>query len=135
MLAPILAAALALFPVDRPSHSGQSRPAGPGPILAEAGAPVQAPDPVIPPGTLSRLFVDPDGTSRFVVPAPEQPDGKKMVVGHLRPGPPQHKVVCGMTLIIVDSQIDPKFVVSPKAGAGEFTIRRVPKPMCGDGKK
>ena len=47
---------------------------------------------------------------------------------------PGRKVVCGLTVIPTDNRVDSKFVVPVPNTGVQFTMRRVPKPMCGNGK-
>jgi hypothetical protein len=118
MLAPIVAVTLALLPVS------QGTPPAPAP--GRAGTPAPMRGALLPAPALSHLFA--------VAELP-QLDGKTTVVSEVPAGSARRKVVCGMTLIIVDSAIDPRFVVAPTPGAGEPSIRRSPKPMCGDAKR
>jgi hypothetical protein len=71
----------------------------------------------------TRVWV-PDGKGSILPNTPVQlPNGK--------PRAPRSKVVCGTTLIIVDSTVDPE-MVKPKPDQGrKFPIRRYPPPACG----
>jgi hypothetical protein len=43
---------------------------------------------------------------------------------------PQWKVECGIKVIVVNPDIDPKMIVRPEAGAAEPKIRRIAPPPC-----
>lgn len=120
MLTPMLAAALALFPAE---PAAQATPGASGPSQAVAAGSADSAPPEVSPRGFSQLFAVPGRASQLFV-MPESPKRAE-----------KRKVVCGTTVIIVDSRIDPKFVISPKPGQAEPTIRRVPKPMCGEGQK
>lgn len=117
MLAPVVAAALMPFTPDTAGQDRQAARALPvvqatpatqaGPSLGGFGVFVWAPPP--------------EGGTTVTLPTPA--------------GTMKRKVVCGTTVIIVDSELDPEFVIAPKPGAGECTMKRVPKPMCGPEKK
>jgi hypothetical protein len=109
MLALLLAALLPILPADQ-----ASKPA------SRADAP--QPAPLLPARALSQLFT---------IPAP-RPDGTSPLAIAKPTTQPRTKVVCGMTLVIVDGSADPKFAVAPRPGGSEPVIRRVPKPMCGE---
>jgi hypothetical protein len=111
MLAPVFAALLLLLP------SGQAPPpSAPNP-------PQRAP--LLPARSFSRLFTLQD--------APPTGDGKNTIVLEDGRIGARKKVVCGMTLIIVDGSIDPKMAIAPRSGGDpDPGMRRVPKPMCGD---
>jgi hypothetical protein len=105
MLALLFAAALPLLPTPRSA-----------PAADQAAA-----QPLLPARALSQVFA----------PAPPGPDsGEKRADTARRP--PKSKVVCGMTLVMVDGSADPKFSISPKGAQGAFPIGRMPKPMCGE---
>jgi hypothetical protein len=106
MLALVLAAVLPLLPLDQ----------GP-PSAAPDGVP-----PLLPTRAMTRLFSVQD--------LPSPGDKKSAVVESPKPRP-KKKVVCGMTLIIVDGSIDPKMAIAPKGKDIDPGMRRVPKPMCG----
>ena len=110
MLALVFAALLPILPAEQASQA------------ASAPNAVQ-PGPLLPARSLSQLFS---------LTAPPNPDGRTTGVADARRASPKTKVVCGMTVIIVDGSIDPKMAISPKPDGGEFTIRRMPKPMCGE---
>ena len=60
-------------------------------------------------------------------------DGKKTVVVDAPQPRAKKKVICGMTVIIVDGRIDPKMAIAPKDGRDvDPGMPRVPKPMCGE---
>ena len=46
------------------------------------------------------------------------------------PTTPQWKVECGIKVIVVNPDIDPKMLVSPQPGAPEAKIRRIAPPPC-----
>jgi hypothetical protein len=117
MLTPMLAAALALFPADQ---AAQTTPGASGPSQAGAAGPADSIRRDVSPRGFSQLFVVPDDTPQLFV-TPE-----------LSKRAEKRKVICGTTVVIVDSQLDPKFVIAPKPGQAEPTIRRVPKSMCGE---
>jgi hypothetical protein len=106
MLALVLAAVLPLLPLDQ----------GP-PSATPDGVP-----PLLPTRAITRLF--------SVQKMPSPGDATPAVVAIPRPGP-KKKVVCGMTIIIVDGSIDPKMAIAPKAKDIDPRMPRVPKPMCG----
>jgi hypothetical protein len=149
MLAPLVASALMLF---QPDPAGQGRPAAEsppvvqatqgthaGPSLAGFGVFVWAqpatPREARPPSVWQPSVPRARQIQLFGTPDSAPPDGRKAVTIPLPFGGARPKVICGTTVIIVDSQIDPKFVIAPGPGAGEPTIRRVPKPLCGEGQK
>ena len=76
----------------------------------------------------SKLFGAPAGpaaTQWRIIPGPRQePQGKR----------PRTKVVCGMTLILVDpADVDPKMPIpTPKPDGARFTMRNFPAPACKD---
>lgn len=100
----------------------QSPRAAPPPRPAAPAA--NAPSPLLPAHALSQLFVIPDRWKAL----PGQEATRR------RPAVPRQKVICGMTVVIVDGASDPKFAIPPAPGRGEPMIRRVPKPMCGEQK-
>jgi hypothetical protein len=107
MLALVLAAVLPLLPADQGSSAAPDR--------------VQ---PVLPTRSFSQLFTVQD--------LPSTGDKKVVTLETPRPGP-KKKVVCGMTLIIVDGSVDPKMAIAPKGGKDvDPGMPRVPKPMCGE---
>jgi hypothetical protein len=110
MLALVLAAVLPLLPADQsppPSRSGDAGQTGP--LLA--------------PRSLTRLFS---------VPALPPSDGRKAGVVEAPKERVRKRVVCGMTVLIVDGSADPKMVIAPSAGKDvDPRMPRVPKPMCG----
>jgi hypothetical protein len=114
MLELVFAALLPLLPSDQASAVAET-PSRPGSLL--------------PARSFSQLFTVPEG--------PAAVDGKKTVAL----GPPQprvkRKVVCGMTLIIVDgSRVDPKMAIGIGGGKDvDPGMPRVPKPMCGEQEK
>jgi hypothetical protein len=122
MLTSMLAAALALFPAEQ---AAQTPPGASGPSQAGAAGSADSTRPEVSARGFSQLFVLPgDAPQLFVIPeSPKRAEKEK------------RKVICGTTVIIVDSQLDPKFVVAPKPGQAEPTIRRVLKPMCGEKQK
>lgn len=161
MLAPMLAAALALSLADQ---DGQSRPVAkappavqtaqadrPGPSLAGIGVFVWATAQEEAPRVVPRVLdVPPVSSWLGTLPSQARPDRGKPAQPRLLeplfqprpeglepeaakdlPGSVKRKVVCGTTVIIVDNEIDPKFILVPKGGSTEFSIRRVPKPLCG----
>lgn len=84
----------------------------------------------------SRLFPVPEGTAREsrrqapLFPARRQtPDGPKKVAPTEIEGP---TVVCGMTVIPGDAQIDPHMLIAPprRGDTPRFTIRVVEPPIC-----
>jgi hypothetical protein len=46
------------------------------------------------------------------------------------PGQETPQVVCGMTIIPADPSIDPKMILEVPAGSVDFTIKRIPPPVC-----
>jgi hypothetical protein len=108
MLALVLAAVLPLLPAD------QLSPQSPAAESAHAA--------VLTTRSLTRLFTVPllppaDLKKRFVVEGP----GVRV----------KKRVVCGMTVLIVDGSIDPKMVIAPGWKDVDPRMPRVPKPMCG----
>jgi hypothetical protein len=109
MLALVLAAVLPLLPSDQVSP--QSPPAD----TTQAG--------VLTTRSLTRLFSEPmlppsDGRQPLVIEGP----GVRV----------KKRVVCGMTVLIVDGSSDPKMAVAPAGKDVDPRMPRVPKPMCGD---
>jgi hypothetical protein len=47
-----------------------------------------------------------------------------------RPETSQPRVVCGMTLIPIDPNVDPKIYVEPRRGDMRYSIRAIPPPVC-----
>jgi hypothetical protein len=47
-----------------------------------------------------------------------------------RPETSQPRVVCGMTLIPIDPNVDPKIYVEPRRGDTRYSIRAIPPPVC-----
>ena len=45
---------------------------------------------------------------------------------------PRAKVVCGMTLLLVGPDVDPKMAKPPAADGTRYTMRRYPAPACRD---
>jgi hypothetical protein len=108
MLALVLAAVLPLLPADE--MSPQSLPAQP----ALSG--------VLTTRSLTQLFSEP-----LLPPA----GGTKLPVVE-KPGVRVKKrVVCGMTVLVVDGSSDPKMVITPGGKDVDPRMPRVPKPMCG----
>jgi len=105
MLALLFAALLPFVPGDQ--------------VLGAPTAPLA--QPLIPARTFSQLFT--------TAPPAVQP-GSSTGADAVRPAP-KSKVVCGMTVMMVDGSADPKFALAPK-GHGELPIGRMPKPMCGN---
>jgi len=109
MLALLLAAALPLLPdqVPTPAAPDQTRPG----VLATH--------------PFSRLF-----------PIQEPPTGDlgKAVEARVPARGIKKKVVCGMTLLIVDGSVDPKMAIAPKGKDVDPGMPRVRKPMCGEGR-
>jgi len=60
------------------------------------------------------------------------PYGKLFEVPDLRPTTPSRepKVVCGMTMIPIDPNIDPKIRVAPQKSDTRYSIRAIPPPVC-----
>jgi hypothetical protein len=46
------------------------------------------------------------------------------------PTTPQWRVECGIKVIVVNPDIDPKMIVTPPPGAAEAKIRRIAPPPC-----
>ena len=46
------------------------------------------------------------------------------------PTPPQWTVECGIKVMVVKPDLDPKMIVTPQAGAPEPKVRRISPPPC-----
>jgi len=102
---------------------------------ASSGAPpARVAAPLLPARSFSQVFAVPDtwfGGQRDILP-PKGGGKETMVVPVPQPGM-RKKVVCGMTVIIVDGKADPKMAVAPQGGRDvDPGMPRVPKPMCGE---
>jgi hypothetical protein len=114
MLALVLAALLPLHPSDQLPPPSASSPSPPGAVL--------------PARSFSRIFTLQD--------EPSPPGGKTGIVLDGRPAKAQKKVVCGLTIIVVDGRMDPKMAIVPNGGVDiDPRMPRVPPPMCGEKKK
>ena len=51
------------------------------------------------------------------------------------PAPQRPRVVCGMTVIAADPNIDPKMRIEPKPGHTRYTIRAIAPPVCNSAKQ
>jgi hypothetical protein len=94
----------------------------------------------VPPG---HIVEQDTGTRGFAIRlAPEQaqelelsPLWKKALFTHVqrlgkRPGPPQVRIVCGLTVITADPAIDPGFVLPIPEDQAQHKIRRIEPPVC-----
>jgi hypothetical protein len=113
----VLSGVLALAPQLPPAAGGtapprQDAPAAPFSRLFEPATPGTAETQLIP-------GVPPRPAPRLVPPATQAPAG------------PRTKVVCGMTLIIVGSELDPDMPKAPRKDGVTYTMRRFPPPACG----
>ncbi|RPJ52840.1 MAG: hypothetical protein EHM24_33725 [Acidobacteria bacterium] len=125
MYLPLLATVMIAVPVGVAAQMPQVRPP------AARGPAVELSQPSTPqPGPYSKLFsgqlkAQPEGGLWRLIPEPKQnePAVKK----------PRTKVVCGMTLVLVDPvEVDPEMTKpTPKQGV-RFTMRNFPAPACKD---
>ena len=61
---------------------------------------------------------------------PSRIDSTVVVQPNLSPPIPQWTVECGIKVMVVNPDIDPKMIVMPQAGAPEAKIRRISPPPC-----
>jgi hypothetical protein len=104
---------------------------------AQAMTETQAPSvatPQLPPTTIT---VPPPGSQPQKSPfdnlvfTPSRLDSRVVVTTKTRQTPaPQWKVECGIKVIVVNPDIDPKMIVTPQPGATEPYIRRIGPPAC-----
>jgi hypothetical protein len=67
-----------------------------------------------------RLFEPPDLRATTPVPQFSAP----------RPETSRPRIVCGMTMIPIDPNVDPKIHVRPRQSDTRYTIRAIPPPVC-----
>ena len=82
--------------------------------IGERSGNLLQPRPKVRPNPYTKLFKVPD--LRTTTPVPPETS---------RP-----RVVCGMTLIPIDPDIDPKIYVEPRRDGTRYSIRAVPPPIC-----
>ena len=58
------------------------------------------------------------------------PVTKSAVLPAVKEEPPKRTVVCGLTIVPGDPQIDPKFFVTKKNETIDYTLRKVAPPVC-----
>lgn len=95
-----------------PSGQQASQPLSPGAGGLSPGAPARA-------NPYSRLF-----------PVPGAEPGGRPTPTERRAPTPEPKVVCGMTLIPANPQIDPGIAVAPPRNSPRFTIRAIEPSVC-----
>jgi len=125
MYIPLLAAVIVAVPAGVAAQvSRLPAPAKPGPTveLSLPSAPAPGPYSNLFPGTLK---AEPGKGQWTIIPGPngEQREVQK----------PRTKVVCGMTLILVDAvEMDREMVTSVPKDGTRFTMRGYPAPACRD---
>lgn len=77
----------------------------------------------------SKLF-RPPATSREQPSTPTVPFGANPMNKAVFPARPPVKIVCGMTLVPVDSSLDPKIEHPVPSTRTKFTLRTVKPPAC-----
>lgn len=110
-------------------------------LIVLAGVALVSPAEAAPPGTVtvsqsqtlplfSQLFRQPS-TPRLMAPAPQAPRGPVAMPNAEAPARPPARVVCGMTMVPVDSSLDPKIVHPVPPSRVKHTIRISKPPLCG----
>jgi hypothetical protein len=99
------------------------------PLLPPDQAPAQLPTP----GTAQpRILATRPFSRLFTVPVLPPVDGFKVVVLDPPRSGVKKRIVCGMTVIVVDGSSDPKMALAPDRWKDvDPRMPRVPKPMCG----
>jgi hypothetical protein len=69
----------------------------------------------------------------FTVPAPPpNPDRDPSVAVPVPDQKPASRIVCGMVVIQVDPNVDPRFIIRAPADTTAYKIRRFSPPVCAD---
>jgi len=58
------------------------------------------------------------------------PVTKNAVLPAVKEAPPKRTVVCGLTIVSGDPQIDPKFFVTKRNDAIDYMLRKIDPPAC-----
>jgi hypothetical protein len=115
-----LAAGFALLVSAQPVVASESANATQAGGIGERTGSLLQPQPKVRGNPYSRLFEVPD--LRTTTPV------RRLSAPLLETSQP--RVVCGMTLIPIDPNVDPKIYVEPRRSDTRYSIRAIPPPVC-----
>lgn len=110
----------ALLVIAQPVATGESANATQAGGIGEPAASLLQPQNKVRRNPYSRLFETPDLRTATPVQRLSAP----------RPETSQPRVVCGMTLIPIDPNVDPRIYVEPGRSDIRYSIRAIPPPVC-----